>query len=179
MAAGVIENISGLVWEKGYAYGTINGLTQDAIAFGALQSVELNDAFDWVMLRGPESLSPIGVGLGAENLTGSFEAGVVTPEQFIMALGGSQAYNVGTDTTTYTKLVNQEPTHFNLRLKSDLNNPQVTINLYRCLCNNWKIKGGSNRQWSLGGGSFQVFGQAGETGVLFDFARPGNYTNAS
>lgn len=176
----VLANLDGLVFNKGFMYGTRSGGSTDAIAFGALQSIRLNHTFQKVELRGPESLSPLGVGIGSEQLSGSFESGVVTPEQFVMAMGGSMSYDAGTDKTTYTKTVDQEPRPFNLHFQSQAANPDVEIQLYNCVSADWNVFSGQNRTFSLGGGGFDVYGQAAaDGGVLFTMVKPGNLTNSS
>lgn len=179
---GVLTNLDNQVFQKGYLYGTRSGGASQAIGFGALQNVSVRDAFTWVDQRGPEALSPIGVGLGEENLTGSFESGVLLPEQFIMALGGSQTYDAATDYTVYTKRVNDEPQPFDIDCTSEEGSaPEVKCKFYRCLCNDWNIWGANNRQWMTGGGSFRVIGEdsQGSTRRLFTWSRRGNSTNAS
>jgi hypothetical protein len=181
MAQGaVLSNLDGIVFNKGYMYGTIEGHGSDLIAFGALQNVAINHAFTFAELDGPESLSPLGVGLKSETLDGSWEYGVVTPEQFVMAMGGHETYNAGTAHTTYTKLVNEEPSPFNLHFTSAPANPDMEVFLYRCLSNTWNVVRADNRGWVMGSGNFRCYGQAiADGGKLFEIIKPGDLTNAS
>lgn len=180
---GVLTNLDGLVWNKGYCYGTRSGGVADAIGFGALQSISCSHTFNKVELSGPEALSPLGAGIGSEQLTVSFESGVVTPEQFLMALGGAQAYDAGTGLTTYSKLVNDEPRPFDLKIQTDTISPEITLTLFNCVADSWNILNSQNRNWVLGGGSARVYGQSvttyGSAAKLFTWAKPGNLTNAS
>lgn len=178
----VLSNLDNLVFNKGFMYGTITGNASDAIAFGALQNVRMTHTFTKVEIRGPESLSPLGVGISEENLTGTWEYGVAHPEQFIMFLGGSIAYNAGTGRTTYTKTINQEPGTFNLHFVSQSGaNPDVEIYLYRCVVEGAvNIQNAENRAFTLGSGGFRCYGQAAsDGGVLFTYSRPGDLTNSS
>lgn len=176
---GTLTNIDGLKWNKGKLFGTRSGGATDAIQFGALQSVELSHTIQWADIRGPESLSILGRGEVSETLTGTFECGVITPEQYFMALGGGLAYAAGSDTTTYTKLVNEEASLFNVRCVSeDGVGPAMEVTCYRCTADNWKIYGGNNRAWMLGGGGFTVNGEA-NGGRLFTISMPGNLVNSS
>jgi hypothetical protein len=174
---GILTNIDGLVFQRGYMFGTRSGGNTDAIGFGALNNVNIQHAITKVEINGPESLSPLGVGIQGETLTGSYTNGVVTPEQYFMALGGNLTYN-GT-VTTFTKLVNEEPRPFDIHLKSeDLATPEMEIYLFRCVVDNWKIYGGDNRSYSMGEGSFRCYGEA-NGGRLFTVSKPGSLINAS
>jgi hypothetical protein len=176
---GVIQNINNATFNKAFCFGSISGHAANAIAFAALQEIDISHTFSMVELKGPEALSPLGVGISEETVTGTFSFGVAVPEQFVMALGGSMAYNAGTDTTTYTKLVNQEPLPFNMQCVSDGGStPNITLNLYNCLSSSWKIFKGGNRQWNIGDGAFRVYGQS-NGGSLFDWSMPGQQTNSS
>jgi hypothetical protein len=173
---GVLTNITGAVFHKGYAYGTRSGGMTDAIAFAALQNISLNDSLTKVLMRGPESLAPLGVGIGEETLTGTFEWGVITPEQYFSAIGGNLSYD--SVNTTYTKLVNEEPKPFNLKVQTDITNPEITVTLFNCIVDTWKVLDAKQREWIMGGGTFTVYGEA-NGGRLFTMSRPGDYTNAS
>ena len=176
---GVLTNLDGLVWNKGYMYGTRSGGVGDAIGFGALNSVTVSHSLQKVEISGPESLSPLGVGIQSETLTGTYTNGVITPEQYFMALGGNLTYNAGTDRTLYTKLVNEEPKPFDIHLVSeDGAAPQMEVYLFRCVVDSWKIYGGDNRAWTMGEGGFRVYGEA-NGGRLFTVSKPGNLINAS
>lgn len=176
----VLSNLDGTVFNKGYLYGTIHGHTADTIAFGALQNVAINHAFTFAELDGPESLQPIGVGLKSETLDGSWEFGVVTPEQYIMALGGHMTYDAGTDVTTYTKKVNEEPVPFDIHFKSAPSSPDMEVYVYNCLSNSWNVAKADNRGWMLGNGSFRAYGQTVADGEkLFTVLKQGDQTNAS
>lgn len=174
----VISNLDGVIFNKGYMYGTRDGGTADAIAFGALQDVELTHGYTEVPLSGPESLSPLAVGIGEENLSGTFSAGVIVPEQLIMLIGGSQVVNG--DYTDYTKKVEEEPLPFDLHFESGVAGvDDLDLVLYRCLCPSWSIRAG-NRSFFIGSSSFRVYGQASaDGGVLFKLIKPGNLTMSS
>jgi hypothetical protein len=173
-----ISNLNNIVWNRGFLNATRKSGTNDAIGFGALQNIRLSHTFEYEELYGPESLSPLGVGTKRENLSGSFENGVIDPEQFYAAMGGQLAYSAITNRTTWTKGVNDEPKYFDLHYVSDdTATPDVEIFVKRCLSNDWNIIGpGENRSFLIGGGSFKAFGD-GTT--LFTVSRPGNFTNAS
>ena len=173
---GVLTNITGAVFNKGYMFGTRSGGTTDAIAFGALQSIKLSNALSKAIMRGPESLAPLGVGISEETLTGTFQCGVVTPEQYFMGLGGNLTYDG--NNTTYTKLVNEEPKTYNLKIQTDIMNPEITVTLFNCITDNWQVLSADNRQWVMGEGGFTVYGEA-NGGRLFTMTRPGDWTNAS
>lgn len=174
----VISNLDGLVFNKGYMYGTRQSGTTDAIAWGALQNVSLSHEFTTVEMRGPEALPPLAVGIAEENLTGTFDAGVIHPEQLVAALGGSMVVS-GSD-TVYTKLVNQEPLPFNLHFESGVSgNDDMDLLLYNCLMPTWSLRA-DNRGFAIGSSSFKVYGQAvSDGGVLFKMTKPGDLTNAS
>ncbi len=175
----VLSNLDNTVFNKGYVYGTRYGGSADPIEFGALQNVRFADAFSKAMLRGPESLSALAVGITEENLTFTYSYGVLLPEQLIMALGGSQSYDAGTGRTTYTKLVNQEPQPFDLHFKSGPEaSPDLECRFYRCVVDNWNIVNADNRAFSLGEGSGTVHGEA-NGGRLFTYSKPGDLTNSS
>lgn len=178
---GVLTNIDGLVWNKGQMYGTRTGGVADAIQFGALQNVRVSHSFQKAEITGPESLSPLGVGIVSENVTGTFSFGVITPEQFYMAIGGGLSYiGGGTDETTYTKLVNEEPTSYDLRCVSETgtNSPGIEASFFRCVTDSWNIISGDNRAWMLGEGGFRVYGEA-NGGRLFTVTKPGSLINQS
>lgn len=174
---GNLTNLNGLVFNKGYMNAVRSGGTNN-IEFGALQNIEVSHSFTDVELMGPESLSPLGVGTASEELSGSFECGVITPEQFFAVLGGNLTYNGGSDLTTYTKLVNEERKPFDLTCQTDANNPEITLTMYRCLARRWNVLRAQNRQWVLGGGEFRCYGEA-NGGRLYTWAKPGNLVNAS
>lgn len=174
---GVLTNLNGLAFNKGYMYGTISGKAADAIGFGALQGIKLSHAFTFADVYGPESLALLGRGVSRESLSGTWNNGVITPEQLIMLTGGGQAYNAGADTTTFSKYVNQEPLPFDLKIDSDLTNYEIEIVLYRCTAPSFNISM-ENRSWVMGDGSFEVAGEA-NGGRLWTYTRPGNLTNSS
>lgn len=175
----VLTNLDGLVFNKGYLFGTISGHPTDSIEFGALQNVRLNHTFTFSDIYGPESLSMLGRGVEREELSGNFQRGVISPEQFILMNGGSMVYNGGSQSTVYTKLVNEEPLPFNVHFESQPSSPDFDIVLYRCTCSEWNLEA-NNRAWILGGSTFMVHGQAvADGGKLFEFTKPGNLTNSS
>jgi hypothetical protein len=174
-----LENLSGIKWNKGYMYGSRSGGVTDAIQFGALQSIDINHNIEWAVLRGPESLGVLGKGEVSETVTGTFEFGVITPEQYYMALGGGLSYDGGADETTYTKLVNEEASVFNLRCVSELGtSPGMEVTLYRCNATSWRVMSANSRAWVLGNGGFEVNGEA-NGGRLYTVTMPGNLVNAS
>lgn len=177
--AATIENLDGLIFKKGFLYATRDGGATDAVAFAALQNISLNHAFEFTELRGPEKLSPLGVGVTGESLTGSAEFAVMTPEQFVAIMGGSQADD-GTN-TTYTKKNTEEPRTFDLRLKAPLDGSDLEVVVYRCLCTNYRILDGSaNREFNLTAFDFRAYGQTDANGAkLFTVKRPGVLTGAS
>ncbi len=176
---GVLTNLDGLVWNKGFCYGTRTSGTTDAIQFGALNNITITHTFQKEEISGPESLSPLGVGIKSETLTGKFTFGVITPEQFFMALGGNLSYTGGTDRTTFTKLVNEEPKTFNIHCVSENDpSPAVDLQLFRCVADNWNILSADNRSWVMGEGGFRVYGEA-NGGRLFEFSKPGDLRNTS
>jgi hypothetical protein len=174
----VISNLDGLTFNKGYMFATRQGGTTDAVAYGALQNTSLDHAWGMAELSGPESLAPLGVGVKTETLSGSFEQGVISPEQFIIAMGGSMAFD-GTN-TVYTKLVEQEPQPFDLHFESDSSGvPDIDLKLYNCLMPDMSLKA-DNRAFVLSSGKFSVYGQSvANGGKLFTMTKPGNLTNSS
>lgn len=181
MAQGaVLSNQDNIVFNKGYLYGTLDGGAADGVEFGVLQRVSFNMAIELAELSGPESLSPVGVGVRSKNLTGSYESGVVHPEQFTMALGGTMAYDVGTDTTTYTELVDDEPGPFDIHFKSHPTVPDVELRFYNCVASQWRIFEGANREWNVASGSFRVYGQNTADGSrLYTLTKPGHLNTSS
>lgn len=175
----VISNLDGLVFNKGYMYGTrLPAGATDRIAWGALQNVALAHEFGLVEISGPEALPPLAVGIGSERLTGTFENGVIHPAQYILATGGSETYSA--PSTIYTKLVSQEPAPFNLHFESGPNaQDDLDLQLFNCLMPTWNLRG-DHRGFMMGSGSFTVFGQApADGGKLFQLSKPGNITNSS
>lgn len=184
----VLSNVAETVFNKGYMYGTRkpDGTTSgagvtDAITFGALQNISIDMDLGYVELTGPESLLPVGVGVGSKTVNGSFEAGVITPEQFTMAIGGLMSYAAGPPAkTTYTELVEGEPQPFDIHFVSAPSNPDFEVFLYNCLCNKWNIVKADNRTWILSNGTFRAYGQsASDGGVLFKVIKPGQLNTAS
>lgn len=176
---GVLTNLSNQVFSRAYLYGSRSGGASAAIQFGALQRVQFNHTFTKVEQNGPESLSPVGVAIGAETLTGSYQAGVITAEQFFMAYGGNMTYNAGTARTTFTKNVNEEPKAFDLRIDSEDqgSSSQMQITVFNCVADGWTMSL-ENRQWVQPEGSFRVYGESGG-GRLYTISFPGDMTNAS
>lgn len=176
---GVLTNLNNQVFSKAYLYGSRSGGVTDAIQFGALQRVQFSHTFTKVEQNGPESLSPLGVAIGAETLTGTYQAGVITAEQFFMAYGGNMSYSGGTQRTTYTKLVNEEPKAFDLRIDSEDqgSNSQMQIRVFNCVADGWTMSL-ENRTWVQPEGSFRVYGESGG-GRLYTFSFPGDLTNQS
>lgn len=181
VSGAVLTNLDGLTFQKGYIYLTREGGTADAVGFGALQNINLSHTFAFSELSGPESLSPLGVGIQSESLTGTWDYGVITPEQFLTLIGGSQVFS--TPNTVYTKLVNEEPLPFDLHFESGVSgSDDMDLYLYRCLSDSVSLRG-ENRTFSIGSGSFRCYGQDvttyGANAKLFTFTRPGNLTNSS
>jgi hypothetical protein len=176
---GVLTNLDELVWNRGYMYGTRASGNTDAIGFGALQEVTVEYANTKAEVNGPESLSPLGVGIVSESVTGRFSSGVITPEQAFMALGGGLSYSGGSDRTTFTKLVNEEQKAFDLHLVSEPGlTPALEVYLFRCCADSWRLYGGANRSWMMNEGAFRAYGEA-NGGRLFTQSKPGNMLNAS
>lgn len=174
-----LENLSNIKWNKGYLFGSRDGGNANAIGFGALQSVDINHTIEWAILRGPESLGVLGRGQVSETISGTFEYGVITPEQFYMALGGGMAYDGGTDTTIFTKLVNEEARPFDIEVVSEPGStPGMKVHLFRCTATSWRVMNAANRAWILGQGGFEVNGEA-NGGRLFTVTMPGSLINQS
>lgn len=177
-----IANIDQLLFPKGYLFATIDGHTTDSISYGAIQNISAEHAFTFSEMRGPESLAALGVGVQTESVNGSWENGVIDVEQYVLACGGSMSYNAGTNKTTYTKKVDQEPLTFDIHA---LSGPTAALSdfeafFYRCLSPSMKLVDLKNREWSMGGGSFNCYGQdVAAGGKLFEIVRTGNRTNSS
>jgi hypothetical protein len=177
----VIGNLNEIVFNKGYMFATRQGGAADAIGFGALQDVALSHEFATSEIMGPESLAPLGVGITAEGLTGTYSCGVLHPEQLVALMGGSIVVNGAN--TDYTKLVEEQPLPFDLHFESGPSPlDDVDIVLYNCLCPTWSITF-TDRAWAIQNGSFKVYGQNrstyGSAAKLFVMSKPGNLTNSS
>lgn len=174
----VMSNLDNVVFNKGYMLGTISGHAADQIAFGALQNVTLNHEWSLAELRGPEALPPLAVGVSQEQLTGSYEYGVIHPEQYVMAVGGSMA--VSGANTIYTKLVNEEPPPFDLHFESGpAGQDDLDVMLYNCLMPTMSLRM-EDRAFVMGTGNFRCYGQSvADGGKLFTLTKPGNLTNSS
>lgn len=180
-AAVPISNMDGLVFMKGFAFASRIGGTPDAIGMAALQECSVSHTYSYAYARGPESLQNLGVGVTEESLTGSIRHMVVTAEQFVVFLGGSMAYDGGTGKTTYTKLVDEEPSAFNLHLKTPIDGSDMEIYVYKALCTNQPvIEGGANREWKVFGVDWKAEGQnTAEGKKLFQVIFPGNQVGTS
>ncbi len=176
---GVLNNLSGIVWARGYMFGTRAGGAGDAIQFGSLKDIKLSHTFTFAEEKGPETLSANGVGATDENLSGTYSCGVIHPEQYFTMLGGELDYNVSQALrTTYTKRVNEEPKTFNLHYVSDDQaSPDLDCFVYNCLSTNMEVLSATSRAWMLNSGGFKAYGQPG--GILFTMSKPGDLTNAS
>lgn len=176
---GVLTNLDGLVFNKGYMYGTRSGGATNAIQFGALQNVKVTHTLQKVEVEGPESLSPLGVGIKGETVSGTFGFAVITPEQYFMALGGGLSYDGGADRTSYTKLVNEEPKPYDLYCKSENDpSPGLDVTFYRCVTDSWNLISADNRAWMMGDGGFRCYGEA-NSGRLYVISKAGSLINAS
>lgn len=177
----VIENIDGLNFMKGFLYMTRDGGAADAVDFAALQDISINYAAEFTEIRGPEKLSPLGVGVTGEQLSGSASSAVLKTEQLIGLIGGSDSYSAGPDETTFTKKNTEEPRTFDLRLKSPSDGSTLEVIVYRCLCTGYRlIEGNANREFKISGFDFRAYGQTTAQGEkLFQVIRPGNTTGAS
>lgn len=175
-----IQNIDGLVFMKGFAYASRVGGASDAVGMAALQECSISHGYSYAEARGPESLSPIGVGVVEETLSGSIRHMVFNTEQLVVMLGGTASYNGGTGKTTYTKLNNQEPSPFNLRLVTPNDASDLEILVYNCLATNQPIiEGGANREFKAFGVDWRAYGQTTAQGdKLFQVIRGGNETGA-
>lgn len=176
-----ISNLDGLVFMKGFAYASRIGGTPDAVGMAALQECSISHSYSGVEANGPESLQPLAYGITGEQLTGTIRHLVCTAEQFVVFMGGSMAYNGGTGKTTYTKKVNEEPSGFNLHLKTPDDGSDLEIYVYNCLATNQPvIEGGANREFKVFGVEWRAFGQTAAQGSkLMDIIFPGNQTAAS
>lgn len=176
-----IQNLDGLVFMKGFAYASRIGGVQDAVGMAALQECSLSHGYSTAEARGPESLQPLGVGITEETLTGSIRYLVCTAEQFQVFIGGTISYNGGTGKTTWVKTVNQEPSGFNLRLKTPDDGSDLEVIVYNCLGTNQPIiEGGANREFKTFGVDFRAYGQTpAQGGKLIETIHPGNQTGAS
>lgn len=176
-----IQNLDGLVFMKGFAYASRIGGTPDAVGMAALQECSLSHGYSTAEARGPESLQPLGVGITEETLTGSIRYLVCTAEQFQVFVGGTISYNGGTGKTTWTKTVNQEPSGFNLHLKTPDDGSDFECYVYNCLGTNQPIiEGGANREFKVFGVDFRAYGQTpAQGGKLIETIHPGNQTSSS
>lgn len=180
-AAVPISNIDGLIFMKGFAYASRIGGVSDAIPMAALQECSIQHGFDLVEARGPESLQPIGVGIGGESLTGTIRHMVLAAEQLLVFGGGSMAYSGGTGKTTYTKLTDEEPTPFNLHLATPVDGSDMEVFVYNCLATGQPIiDGGANREFKTFGIDWRAYGQTTAQGKkLYQVVLPGNATGTS
>lgn len=176
-----IQNLDGLVFMKGFAYASRIGGTPDAVGMAALQECSISHSYSYAYARGPESLQNLGVGVTEESLTGSIRHMVCTAEQFQVFLGGTMSYSGGTLKTTYVKKVNEEPSAFNLHLKTPEDGSDMEVYVYKCLCTNQPvIEGGANREFKTFGVDWKAEGQnTAEGSKLFEIIFPGNQTGSS
>lgn len=176
-----ISNLDGLVFMKGFAYASRGAGFQDTIGMAALQECSIQHSYSYAEARGPESLQPLGVGVTEEMLTGSIRHMVFNTEQLVVFLGGTASYSGGTGKTTFTKLIDQEPNPFNLRLKTPEDGSDMEILVYQCLCQNQPIiEGSANRDWKVFGVDWRAYGQSTSGGKkLFEVIVQGNQTGSS
>lgn len=177
-----IQNLDGLVFMKGFATASRAGSgLNDAVGMAALQECSITHGFEFAEARGPESLQPLGVGVVGENLSGSIRHLVLNAEQLVVFLGGSATYAAGTNKTTYTKLTDQEPNPFDLRLKTPEDGSDLEVIVYNALASNMPIvEGGANREFKVFGLDWRAYGQNTAQGKkLFQVILPGNQTSAS
>lgn len=176
-----ISNLDGLVFMKGFAYASRIGGTPDAVGMAALQECSIQHAYGTAEARGPESLQPIGVGITEETLSGSIRHMVLNAEQLQVFLGGTASYNGGTGRTTFTKLTDQEPSPFNLHLKTPDDGSDMEVYVYNALATSMPIiEGGANREFKTFGIDWRAYGQTTAQGKkLFEVLLPGNQTGSS
>lgn len=181
MAGGVINNLDGTTFWKGYIYGSIQtgGETPKGIRFGALQNVNISHSFAVAELRGPESLSPVGVGITSEEVSGTAEFASIFASQARM-LTGAAVTQVGGNTRV-RKLVETEPVPFDLHLESPDGGANIQVDLYNCLNNGaYQIMRADTRAWIMSNFGFKAYGRnVGGERVLFDITLPGNQTDSA
>lgn len=183
---GVINNLSGAKFFKGFVYGSIQtaGEAARGVRFGALQNISLNHEWGVAELRGPEALPPVGVGITQETLNGSAEFASILASQAKMLLGAVATYDAATGLTRVRKLGNAEPVPFDLRLESPDTStgvaPDIRVDLYNCLAPTYQILRADNRTWAMQNFSFNCYGRTIDGAhVLFDTYLPGNQTDSS
>jgi hypothetical protein len=182
---GVINNLDGAKFFKGFIYGGIQSAGHPArgVRIGALQNVSLSHEWNAVELRGPEALPPLGVGIGGETLTGSAEFATFLASHAKMLFGSVATYNAGTNKTRVRKLGNTEPVPFDLHLESPDSNTSTTdieVDLYNCLAPSAQPFRADTRTWAFASFNFNVYGRTiGGEHVLFDIFLPGNQTDSS
>src|SRR5438105_13974624 len=98
---GVINNLSGSKFFKGFIYGSIQGTGEAVrgIRFGALQNITLSHEFGMAELRGPEALAPLGVGITQETLNGTAEFASILASHGKMLTGMQPSYDAATNKT--------------------------------------------------------------------------------
>lgn len=176
-----IQNLDGMVFMKGFAYASRGTGFSDSITMAALQECSVSHSYAFAEARGPESLQPLGVGITDEVLSGSIRHMVLNAEQFEVFIGGTSSYSGGTGKTTFTKLIDQEPNKFNLRLRTPEDGTDMEVLIYGCLATNHNVVDGSaNREWKVFGVDWRAYGQSMTGGKkLFEVLLPGNQTGSS
>jgi hypothetical protein len=178
--AGVIK-AANTVFAVGYLFGSIGAVGNagvalpDNIPFGQLQDIQIDDSLEIKELMGQGQLTAVSVGVGAVKITGSAKFAAIRARQVQMMRGGGPP-TFTTATTTFQRKLTDEPTPFNLHLKSPSDGSDVELKIYNCispkLTYDFKL-----RDYVIPDFSFNVYGDP-TSGIIMEWLLPGDQTTS-
>ncbi len=180
MGAGVIR-AANTVFSVGYLFGSIGAVGNAGIAlpdnvpFAQLQDITIDDSLELKELMGQGQLTAVSVGVGAIKLTGSAKVATIRARMVQMMRGGGPPTTVG-GVTTFQRHLTDEPTPFNLHLKSPSDGSDAELKIYNCispkLTFDFKL-----RDYVIPDFSFNAYGDP-TSNILMEWLLPGDQTTS-
>ncbi len=133
MTGNGIVNAAGVVFASGYLFATKSGGVTDDVPFGKLSDITLKDVYSLKELPGPESLGAVAIGASDAKVTLTAKYAQIDARQWNMARGSTITYDGGTQKTTITRGVNDQPLPFTAHFLTPSDGADVEVIFYDCI----------------------------------------------
>lgn len=177
MPQGVLR-AANTVFAVGYMFGTVGASGSagtamgDDVPFGQVQEIDLKDSFSLKELMGQGQLTAVSVGINELKITGQCKFAAIRARDLFMLRGGS-APTFGT-VTTYVRKITDEPTPFNLHIKSPGDGSDIEIKIYNCISPELSFPM-KLRDYLIPDFTFNAYGDP-VTGKIMEILVPGDQT---
>ncbi len=169
---------AGTIFAEGVITLTMPGGVQDGVTIGIIQDVSFEVKLTKKKLMGPGSKMPYAVAVSERVVSIKAKHSAFSAQAIIAAVGGTAAYNSGTNVTTVTSLGNDQPPILKLTLKSPADGSDAVLTFPKVVADmaSWTLKTHDFGEESWECEAYPDPNSTPLAGVVYTISFPGNET---